>query len=890
MRPQLLLVAAAWAACAAPYPCSALSPPDYLATAQRILPGLDAAFSYKSCSPLTALTPCNGAAELASAIVALWEAAGPNATAAARASELMKWFVLSWATATHNGTAPNRDAYDFFACDPIAHAFRGLLRLPGGLAALGWSPGDAANARLAARDVCGPEMRGMWNQAMSRAVGTAVAVQAWPELDEDGSWSVYVRNVISDWTSTHGYAENSPVYNSIAWVEMLTLADEVDSAAAAADAASAPTQFMGRAWRDLMGPGGYMPAFGDAWSGAGVGAKVWGFEEPFYWPATFERLAAAAPSASEASFFAWAAASYFAFGAASANATMAPPPACAADDPSPPPPGLVSASPRGVRYLLKAHEWRVRGGTSPTPMAPPLTSHATMRRMPPAGLPVPDKLVLAAALAPGGGVPYAMAELLSTSALYHCHVAQLGALVSLVARNTTFIHGAGRDNYLGEMASTVVLWRDPARAAPFPFPDARSFVRPGEWTLLELPTANMQPVSQAPQDYFLKNVTHLHFFVRNSLVEPLNLDLAYIALVNPDTGAAIVVDDFKTVTWPSWPNGSVIADNDAPGPAGHFLRIVCAPGKSTNSRPPSSPPLSLLFDARDFPILRLFWRPSSNAPTNDTGLLVLGHGPYTVPEGDFNAATPLEGSNYDFSAGGIGDGAQYAQAKGAAPVAAAFHPSTTSELDAATVRATSSPAGDSFGAYTIRRHYSSGVTWARAHVLIAEGALVVVDTLAVAPGDHAGGWLAGPSWLLQAAEPAVRVDGTTTQAYDAGGFNYTGCFGAGARALSPERLLIALFAPQAPGGGVAGATPGALVGSVAAEAVYIHAPLVAGGPPARFVSVLLPHAADDSPAALAAAVALSRAADAVVVSVPVEGGARVNVTVGDDGESWSVAR
>lgn len=151
---------------------NALPPrPDYFSFVERALPKLDAAYTLRSCSPSTAKTPCNSAAELASAITTTWEFRGgvPNATAVARASQLMLWFVGSWATATANGTAPNPDANDFFACEPISHAFRGLVQLPGGLAGLGWTAIDAANARLATRDVCGPEMRGMWNQAMSRA-------------------------------------------------------------------------------------------------------------------------------------------------------------------------------------------------------------------------------------------------------------------------------------------------------------------------------------------------------------------------------------------------------------------------------------------------------------------------------------------------------------------------------------------------------------------------------------------------------------------------------------------------------------------------------------------------------------------------------------------------
>ena len=881
---RLLYLSLLAAALAAAPPGPQLPRPDYLGVAAAALPALDAAFTRASCAPEKAKTPCNAAAELAAAHAALWAARGaaPSASEAARASELLLWFVGSWATATANGSLPNPDRYDFFACEPIAFAFRGLLRLPGGLAALGWAPTDAANARAAAADVCGPEMRGMWNQAMSRSSGTAIAISAWPELDANGTWSAYARGVLSDWTSAHAYAENSPVYNSIAFLELFTLALELDGAAADADVASPATQQMGAAFRSLMGPGAFIPAYGDAWSGAGTGAATWAWEEALYWPASFERLAsgaAAAGDAEGAAEFAWAAAAYFYFGAGSLAA-----PANLCDAAAPPPrPGAVSS--RALRYVLNAEVWRARGGGRGfAASAPPVAAAVTQRRLPPAGALAPDKLLLTAQLSPGGSVPYAAAELLSTSALYHAHVLQLGAVTYFAARNTTFLHGSGRDNYLAEMSSTVVLWRDVARPGPFPFPDAAAAIRPGKWALLELPAANLQPVSQAPEDYFAKNLSHLHFFVRNALPEPIAIDLAYIALANPDTGAELVIDDFLTLPWRAWPNGTVMADPAAPGPTHRFLRLACAPGKSTNSRPPSDPPLALSFDARDYPLLRLYWRASANAPTNDTGLLVIGHGPYTVPEGDFNPDTPLEGSNYDFGAGGIGDGAQYAQAPGFAPAAAPFFPHFASLLEPGSATAAHTPAGDAFGAYTIQRHYSSGVAWRRALVLTAEGALVAFDSLRVARGDAAEGWLGGPSWLLQALEPGAPV---AAAAFDFGGFNATGCFGAGQEAVSPQRLLVALFAPQAGGAAVAGTQRGAFDGRVLAEAAFVHAPLSAAQP-SVFVSVLLPHTSGAAP--LAARASARRAGNATVAIVPLEGGGAATVTVDDAGGAWAVVR
>ena len=642
-----------------------------------------------------------------------------------------------------------------------------------------------------------------------------------------------------------------------------------------------------------MGPGGYIAAFGDAWSGAGGegGGTLWGFEESLYWPAAFERLAAASGNATEAAFYAHAAASYFFFGTGSAQQASN---LCNANGPAPATPTATAFSSRSLHYILLAEQWRRRGGGGGPAAQPQLTTRVTMRRMPPAGVAIPDKLVLTPAVVAGGAEPYVVTELFASSALYHCHVLQVGAVTNFVGRNTTYIHHAGRDSYVAEMASIAVVWRDSAHPAAFPFPaPANVLPQGGEWQLLELPTSNMQPVSQAPPDYWRKNVTQLHWFVSNKVLESFDLDLAYIVLVNPDSDAAIVIDDFEHVDWPAWPNATILADPLAPGPTHKFLRISCPPGKTTNSRPPSTPPLRLDFDARDFPVLRLYYRLGANAPRNDSSIVVLGHGPYTVPEGDFNSLTPLEGSNYDFGAGGIGGGAQYPSVPSFAPIVSAFFPAFASALDEASVVAALSSEGDSFGAFTVRRHYSSGVTWQRALVLLSEGALIVVDTLSVAVGDPAdvGGWLAGPSWSLQVREAPALVPGAPN-AFDVSGFNLTGCFGAGAT-TSSERLLVAFFAVGGAGApnAVVGATPAAFVGGVFVQAPFIRAAL-ASTAPARFVSVLLPHSADDTAPPLAAAIIAGRVEAETVVALPLvgSGSTKATVTVGDDGRLWSVVR
>lgn len=200
-------------------PPAALPRPDYLGFVSEQLPLLDAAFHVSSCyNHGRVTTPCNGATALAALHATYWTAS-LNYTFVPRASSLMLAYVATWANVTANGTEPNPDSEDFFAGAPLAIAMRGLASVPGGFE--GWAAIDLENAQRAMKDECSPEMRGPWNQAMSRAVGTAIALEAFPALDVDGSWAQYAADVWSDWTAAHAYAENSPVrlsFTATVWV------------------------------------------------------------------------------------------------------------------------------------------------------------------------------------------------------------------------------------------------------------------------------------------------------------------------------------------------------------------------------------------------------------------------------------------------------------------------------------------------------------------------------------------------------------------------------------------------------------------------------------------------------------------------------------------------
>ena len=908
VRPAAALMLATLLAAASAAPASsALAPlprPDYIGFIAEQLPLADAAFKESSCfSHGRATTPCNGATSLAALHATFWEATG-NFTYVPRASSLMRTYVASWANATANGTLPNLDDEDFFAGAPLAIAMRGLVRVPGGLD--GWAAVDVANVKRAMTDECSPEMRGAWNQAMSRAVGTAIALEVFPELDVDGSWLRYAADVFGDWTSAHAYAENSPVYNAIFFDELFLLGEALSPAIADADARSAPTLEFCAHYRDLVSPTGFLSTFGDTWSGAGVNSSIWGpFEMAYFWASAFERCATAAQQASGSDFadaasYSWAAAAAFFSATGGWQSGEGAGLSCAS---SGAPAGPVQAPvANDLRRLVDADVWRRRQQppVSPALAAPPFTSSLVVRRKPPIGEHAPDKLVLTPDRTPGSGAPYVVAELWHASVLYHTHIQQVGATTYYSSNFTTFLRHGGRDNPLPEMGATaMMLWRDPSNASAFPFRAPENFIKPSEWVLAEQPTSHLSPwPTMAPADFFQRNLSHLHWFVNNERGDGqhIELSLACVHLFNPNTGAIHVIDDFVDVDY-AWPNASIAKEAGAPGPTQMVLTISCGPGQSNNTRPQSAArPLGLVFDAReDFQLLRFYWRFSANTPVNSSALFTVTTGPYTIPEGDY-VTQPVIGSCYDFAGVGYGAGTAYPTVSppGAKLIAEVLYPSFAPNVTDAFALPLSA-AGDSLGGFTVRGHFSSGVTWQRQLVLLAEGTLLAFDALTVAHGDAAEGWLAGPSFnlqLLRGSADLSRVAGFGN-VFDAGGFNNSGCFGNGDLGESSNRLLVALFATS--GAGAAGAVVGNasawFVGSVHVATPFVRVALSAEGGAARFVSVLQPHARGpaESPA-LAAAIHVARGAGTTQVSVALPAGGAATVALADDSSSFSVTR
>ena len=313
MKPVLLALVLA----AARSTLSAFSPslptlpaPNYTAYVAYALPLIDSAFHDRACTPRApTTTPCDAATDLAS-IHAAWYALTGAPASLARVNHLLLLYLSSWRNATQKS---NGDVGNFFSCRPLVESARALLSAaPSGLPA-NWSAADVADLESAAAQVCQPCcQQGVFNQPLSRASGLALFPRAFPRAANASARRAYAETTWGYWVDTHAYGENANVYNGIFLSELFFLGSVLNATALSADLARVPTLALLQHMRDTVGPSGLAPAYGDDWSeagGSGLGrdTRPWTCEEAWYWPAVFERAAAAHPGQG----FEWAAASYF---------------------------------------------------------------------------------------------------------------------------------------------------------------------------------------------------------------------------------------------------------------------------------------------------------------------------------------------------------------------------------------------------------------------------------------------------------------------------------------------------------------------------------------------------------------------------------------------------
>ena len=835
--------------------------PDYVSHAKFYIDGIDAKWPdlfprlcYRRDVPIV----CNDAASLSSAHAAWWRHSG-NASYATSASNLLHIFLASYRNVTFNGTVSSGDETDFFACAPAAFA---ALALKDAGAFATWDPSDVAMLRdHALMDVCQPQMRGTWNQAASRASGTTLYLHAFPEVSASRpDFGAYVDTVIGDWLAEHAYPENAPGYNSVYFMELLRLFALRNASAAAADLCSPPTaRMLEHFFVDLVGPTGALLSFGDDWNGVGGSTFPneiwWGNSELAFWTAPLEQYATACRDGRAR----WTAAAVFAHVVASDATSLN-----LAD--------VVHTSKAAVTLLQAA------AASDPT-LAPQYVGDGgglTTRALP--GAPaVIDKLTLFSSRAPCGNSTFAAVELLAgPNSLYHAHAQQVGAMLYYSAGGVTFLRNLGRDNRLPETsAGQMIFWRNLSGTAHFPFRSPVDIVVPGgPWQLAEFATAHLAPTSQAPADYYTRNVTGFNIHFDNTASHNTTVFIGCLSLYNASTGEVRVVDAFDPskmdYTW-----GRAVSDANLPCGT-HALALDVAPGVGNTTRPQSAAlPLPGIFDARDWTHFFLYWRFSPDAELGNADSFGVGFGPFidveSVPPGGFLEA----GSTFDFTSDGVGvAGAPYPAPK-PNPTNISFTavdmlaPSFTAAVRGADA-VVNTTTNDAVGAFSLSAYFSHAGAWNRSLVAFHEGPLIVVDS--VVGTAEAAAWSFGPNFMFDVA-PNISEDVSSSGApfFTLTGFNNTGCYGysAGVSVTSKLVLAFALFAGDTPAAFTASSQRTAVVGNVFPIAVYARAQDALGAAPSHtFVTVFLPADVSVPSADLASGINITVRGGGAIVTLP----------------------
>ena len=814
---------------------------------------------------------CAEGLQLAAAHAKLGEITG-NQTEFKAAARLLGVYATYWANASAEGTRPFAGTWDFFQCYPVVYAYRALLS-HGGAEAAGLPRQEARWLQGAAADICQPQMLGVFNQPLSRVLGTTLAVQTWSTQPfSHKTWTEYIDAVWNGWMADQSYTENSPVYNSIFLMNLLEFA-ELRNVTAAQLATPELRQTLEK-YRDLVGPASTlssMPSFGDSWPGAGLPClkpgcterDQWTSEDATFWVAVFERAAVLCNDGS----FRTAAAAYFRITELqNAGAAYRP-------------------DAKHAFWLLRAYEW---AQAAEIPATPRLIKTAVLTRRAPGNPAAIDKLMLV-----GDGKTAARPLMLQEAwgdTMSHCHSMQKGAILYYGAENHTFLKQQGRDNHMPEQASIFMAWEDPDEghgqqylSTPTPTSDEplhMPFRRPrdtmldhGEFQLLELPTRHMAQPGLKPEQFYQRTFYGLSFMLNRrsvnvsdlALVDSLYLgDIAMVAA----NGSAFQIDDFSggsnaLASWsasvhdlphgwlgPKRANLSLVeyrAGNtglhalrvDAPG-AGHVILTF----NGTTRFPGPAP--RRVFNTQEFTHLRLRWKLAKDGAyvrRNDGAIFSVDTGPYVSTQ-PFPSFGTTGSSNNDFNARqGVGGGSGYANAgkPGWSNTVIAndrFWPDVTGAV-------TATKGDDHYGSSNVTGVHTAGGVWRRETVLLSEGALIVLDTFAPAVRVTEMGWTAGPIWHMNIEQAPVPCTNRTESAgdlcYVAAGFNLTDQRG------GVTRGNLSLAVAMASDGLNCSVGQGFLIGkNVNPFAIYGRRSLHscrAAGRPARILSVLMPFSA-----------------------------------------------
>jgi hypothetical protein len=400
-----------------------------------------------------------------------------------------------------------------------------------------------------------------------------------------------------------------------------------------------------------------------------------------------------------------------------------------------------------------------------------------------------DKIVMAHTMEFGTNRSFVTVEAHTGRSLWHSHALQTTAIDNYWASGARFLGAQGKHNFAGGGGNHVVMRktaRNTVGTPGFPFRNASDQYEPGQFSTQFLPTHTHLPFLDAAGPLYLKrNLSVLGFSCDNWLNHTVNLTILPIALRG--RAGKLLIDDFGPATAHLWTAGagSVVRSSDSP--SGWALQIVCAanasgcgplatkplrtgglcpPGCVSDGamcqserttfvvRAPSSThplPTELdtgnVLDVRDFQSFDLRWKLSSDyrppavrdscfpfgmqtvafAPQSNRTLSYYGNDVKQL-SGCTDASCSYKGVNGHPHKECLSDGE--------------YWPLVNQRHTSANVRAE-----DLYSTVAVAQGYfTSGSGTTRQIIALAEGSLVVIDSLR--PDANADGWQGGPSWQM----------------------------------------------------------------------------------------------------------------------------------------------
>lgn len=424
-------------------------------------------------------------------------------------------------------------------------------------------------------------------------------------------------------------------------------------------------------------------------------------------------------------------------------------------------------------------------------------SSVVHRRREVGDLQIPDKIVMAHSKEYRSNRTFLTMEAHSGRSLWHSHAVMVTAITNLWQGGARYLGAPGKHDQTASDANHIVMVRNHADGstdgddkppANFPQRNASDMFAPGEWSTLMLPTHEHLPMLDTSGPAYLKrNLSALGFSCDNWMNETVNLTiLGPIALHGPN-GAVMIIDNFDG-TSSLWEGRSLPARGSSASivheAGGRALRLVCAANRTScgpipakggcpagcvsdgswcqslattfvNRAPSTAFPLPTevdhgnTIDVRSYESFDLKWKISANykpPPTGGAGFPI-GVQTMTYPSGCFCNKTLV------FCGNAVRSTLKPPGTPGA-PLAiqTKVHPHaetvTDGEFWPIVAHADASVKDEDLYSEIVvdRGYFTSGTQTTRQVIALAEGAVLVIDT--VTADEIADGWTAGPSFMV----------------------------------------------------------------------------------------------------------------------------------------------